>query len=118
MIAAEMALLTAVAVFFSTFSSSALLSTLFTVGIFLAGQLSQDLRRFGDIVDVPPITATFVAAIGWIIPAFSAFDVKSQIVHGLPLTPSFVSLTLVYAMCYIMAILAAAITLFSRREFK
>ena len=50
MIGAEMALLTAVALFFSTFSSSALLSVVFTVGIFMAGLLSPDLRRFNDIV--------------------------------------------------------------------
>jgi ABC-type transport system involved in multi-copper enzyme maturation permease subunit len=118
MIAAEMALLTAVALFFSTFSSSALLSITFTVGIFLSGLLSQDLRRFGDIVEVPPFTASAVAAVGWIVPAFSAFDVKAQVVHGLPLAPSFVLLTLTYAGCYIVAILAASVTIFSRREFK
>jgi Cu-processing system permease protein len=118
MIAAELALLTAVALFFSTFSSSALLSIVFTVGIFLAGLLSDDLRRFGDIVDVPAATAGLVAAIGWLVPAFSAFDVKAQVVHGLPLTTSFVLLTLLYALCYIAAILAAGVTLFARREFK
>jgi ABC-type transport system involved in multi-copper enzyme maturation permease subunit len=118
MIAAELALLTAVALFFSTFSSSALLSIALTVGIFLAGLLSADLRHFGDIVEVPRATAMFVAAIGWIVPAFSAFDIKAQVVHGVALPSGFVPYTLLYAICYIGAILAASITLFSRREFK
>ena len=42
-----------VALFFSTFSSSALLSVVFTVGLFVAGLASADLRDFGDIVDAP-----------------------------------------------------------------
>jgi ABC-type transport system involved in multi-copper enzyme maturation permease subunit len=117
LIAAELALLTAVALLFSTFSSSALLSIVFTVGIFLAGLLSNDLRHFGDIVDVPQATAMLVATVGWIVPAFSAFDVKAQVVHGVPLPPGFVSYTVVYAICYVCALLAASVTLFSRREF-
>lgn len=118
MIAGELALLTALALFFSTFSSSALLSIAFTLGIFLAGLLSQDLRHFGDIVDVPRATALFVGAIGWIVPAFSAFDVKAQVVHGVALPSGFVPYTLAYAVLYIVAILAASTTLFARREFK
>mgnify|MGYP001048789056 CR=1 FL=1 len=118
MIGAELALLIAVALFFSTFSSSALLSIVFTVGLYLAGLLSQDLRRFGDIVDVSPAVAWVVQAVGWIIPAFSAFDIKSQVVHGLPLPDGFVPMTLAYAALYATALIAASVGLFSRREFK
>jgi ABC-type transport system involved in multi-copper enzyme maturation permease subunit len=118
MVAAELALLTAVALFFSTFSSSALMSIVFTVGLFVAGLLSGDLRRFGDIVETSPAVASVVSAIGWIVPAFSAFDVKTQIVHGLPLPQGFVAYTLGYAAVYAMAVLSAAIGVFGRREFK
>jgi len=118
MIGAELALLTAVSLFFSTFSSSALLSIVFTVGLFLAGLLSGDLRQFGDIVDVSPGVGWGVQMIGWIVPAFSAFDIKSQVVHGLPLPDGFLLRTLGYAAFYIAGLLTAAVALFSRREFK
>lgn len=118
MIAAELALLTAVALFFSTFSSSALLSVVFTAGIFLTGCFSSDLRGFGDTVDVAPAVAMLVSAIGWIVPAFSAFDVKAQVVHGLALPSGFVAFTLSYAALYIVALLVASVTVFSRREFR
>jgi ABC-type transport system involved in multi-copper enzyme maturation permease subunit len=118
MIAAELALLTAVSLFFSTFSSSALLSTVFSVGVFVAGLLSGDLRHFGDIVDVSPTVATIVQMVGWAIPAFSAFDIKAQVVHGLPLPAGYVPVTLLYAVVYIAAILGASVALFARREFK
>ena len=118
MVGAELSLLTAVALFFSTFSSSGLLSIVFTVGLYLTGLLSGDLRQFGDIVDVSPVVASVVQTVGWIVPAFSAFDIKAQVVHGVPLPPGFVAGTLLYAVVYTGAILAAAVALFSRREFK
>jgi ABC-2 type transport system ATP-binding protein len=118
MIAAELALLTGVALFFSTFSSSALLAGAFTLGVFVAGVLSADLRGFGDLLDVPAALARVVAVVGWILPAFSAFDVKAQVVHGLALPPGYVVLTLTYAAAYVLALLTAAVALFSRREFR
>lgn len=117
MIAAEMAVLTAVALFFSTFSSSALWSVCFTLGVFVAGEFSGDLRAFGSIVDVSPAVAAGVSALGWVLPSFASFDVKAQIVHGLALPPGFVLATLAYAVLYIAALIVAAGTVFSRREF-
>ena len=118
MISLEMALLTAVALFFSTFSSSALLSAAFTIGVYITGLFSTDLRNFGSIVDVSPLTGRFVGMVGWVVPAFSAFDIKAQIVHGVAIPRGFVAFTLLYAAFYIAAILAASITVFSRREFR
>jgi ABC-type transport system involved in multi-copper enzyme maturation permease subunit len=117
MITAEMALLTAVALFFSSFSSSALLSVVFTVGIFVAGLVSADLRHFGDIVAVRPAVATAVSWVGWLLPAFSEFDIKSQVVHGRPVAPMFIVATVAYAMAYAAGVVAGATVLFSRREF-
>lgn len=117
LITAELALLTAIALLFSSFSSSALLSIAFTVGLFVTGLFSEDLRRFGDLVE-SPILVPIVSAIGWLVPAFSAFDRKADVVHGLPIGAAFVWWTLAYAAIYICAALAAAVTIFSRREFK
>ena len=118
MISVELALLTAVALFFSTFSSSALVSMVFTVLIFVAGLVSTDLRHFTDIVVVSPVVGKLVAAIGWALPAFSEFDIKSQVVHGVPVPGGFVPLTLAYGALYAAALVAGAVALFSRREFK
>jgi len=118
LITAEMALLTAVALFFSTFSSSALVSVVFTIGVFIAGLVSTDLRHFSDIVVVSPAIGKTVSAIGWMLPAFSEFDIKSQVVHGLPVAGGFIALTLLYAAAYTCALVGAAVGVFSRREFK
>src|SRR5690606_4924437 len=66
MTGAEAALLVAVALFFSTFSSSALLSIAFSAGIYVIGLLSADLRAFGAQVDVSLVIAAVVQAIGWV----------------------------------------------------
>jgi len=119
LIMAELALLTAIAVFFSTFSSSGLWSVVFTLGLFVVGLESEDLRHFGDIVNVAPIVAHVVTGIGWVVPAFSAFsDRKGDFVHGIGVPAGFVVDTLVYAATYIVVAVGAATAVFSRREFK
>ena len=116
LIVGELALLTAVALFFSTFSSSALISIVFTLGLWVAGIESQDLRHFGDLVD-SPMTA-LVTAVGWMIPAFSVFDVKSAIVHGHSVPIGVVAWRLLYALVYSAVTVGASVAIFSRREFK
>ena len=118
MIMLEMALLTAIALLVSTFSSSGLWSIVFTVGVLIAGIESQDLRHFGDIVNTSPAGARIVSTIGWIVPAFSAFDLKADVVHGQPISAGYVGYTALYALAYTTAALGGAIAIFSRREFK
>ena len=46
----ELAIITAIALFFSTFSTP-MLSAALTFGLFIAGRLSADLRNFNQVVD-------------------------------------------------------------------
>jgi ABC-type transport system involved in multi-copper enzyme maturation permease subunit len=117
LIFAELGLLTAVALFFSTFSSSALVSVVLTVGAYITGHLSRDLRGFGDIVDVPAIVAALVGTIGYVVPAFSEFDIKNEVVHGVPLALNQVAYPLAYAATYAGALIGASMLVFSKREF-
>ncbi|NQW05412.1 MAG: ABC transporter permease [Acidobacteria bacterium] len=117
LIGAELALLTAVALFFSTFSSSGLLSAGLTLGVFVVGLLSEDLRGF-TAVDSSQVLAFVVRAVGVVVPAFSAFDIKADVVNGRPPVPwAYVGLTIVYATCYASALVGGAAAIFSRREF-
>jgi hypothetical protein len=108
MISIELSLLTAVALFCSTFSSSALVSVVLTVGIFVAGLISTDLRHFTDLVVVSPVVGYIVSGIGWVLPAFSEFDIKSQVVHGVPVPAGFVMFTLAYGLMYVAALVSGA----------
>ena len=114
---AELALLTAIALFFSAFSSSALISVVFTVSLYVLGLASADLRAFNDTVEAP-VVGQVVSAIGWLVPAFSAFDIKNSVVHGQPVSPGLVGSMALYSATYSATVLGAAVAIFSRREFK
>ena len=117
LIGAELALVTAVALFWSTFSSSALLSAALTAGLWVAGQFGSDLRNFDQVVQSPAAVA-LARGLYYVLPNFSAFDVKMQVVNGLPVGAGYVAVTLGYAVVYIAMLIVAAVLIFSRRDFK
>lgn len=117
LIMAELALLTAIALFFSTFSSSALWSTFFSLGVFVAGQFSGELRGLSATLGSRAVGA-IGRVVGLVLPSFSAFDVKAQVVHGLPVPLEYLGLTLAYGALYAAAVLTATIAIFNRREFQ
>ena len=80
----ELALVTAIALFFSTFSTP-LLSAAFTFGLFVAGRFSADLRNFNQVVE-SPAAAWLAQALYWVLPNLAPFDVRSQVVHAQPVT--------------------------------
>jgi ABC-type transport system involved in multi-copper enzyme maturation permease subunit len=112
----ELAIITAIALFFSTFSSP-LLSAAFTIGLVVVGRFSADLRHINDVVDSPGASA-LAQALYWILPNLGPFDVRTEVVHGLPVTASYLALTTGYGLFYIAAVLVAATVVFSRRDFK
>ena len=87
MIACELSLVTALALFWSTFSSSALLSAALTVGMYVAGQFGADLRNLGQIVE-SPAAAAIGRGLFYVLPNFAGFDIKAQVVHALPVEPA------------------------------
>ena len=91
------------------------MSVVFTLGLWVAGLESPDLRHFGSLVESP--LAPLVTAIGWVLPAFSVFDIKAGIVHGHLVSMSLVAWRLLYAAVYSAVAVAAGVAVFSRREF-
>ena len=112
----DVAVVTAVALFFSSYSSP-MLSAVFTLGVYLVGQFNADLKRFDQIVDAPAAVAVAKVAY-YVLPDFSRFDVKLAVVHGLPVTGAYMAWTVLYAAVYIAALLFGATAIFSRRDFK
>ncbi len=112
----ELLIVTAIAPFFSTFSTP-ILSAALTFGLFVAGQFSADLRTFRDVVESP--AASWAAGVlYWVLPNLSQFDVKAQVVHAQPVPPGYLAMTIAYAALYITMLLVISITIFSRRDFK
>jgi ABC-type transport system involved in multi-copper enzyme maturation permease subunit len=116
LILVELMLLTAIALCFSTFSTP-MLSAAFTFGLFIAGHFSADLRNFDQVVD-SPAAARVARALYWILPNLSQFDVKAQVVHAQPVPLGYIAFACAYAALYISMLLAIAMLVFSRRDFK
>jgi ABC-type transport system involved in multi-copper enzyme maturation permease subunit len=116
LILAELLVVTAVAMFFSTFSSP-LLSAFLTLCLWVAGHFNADLRNFEAVVDSAPV-AWIARTAYYVLPNLAPFDVKAEAVYGIPVSPAHVGLTLLYALLYASVLLLGATAVFSRRDFK
>lgn len=116
LIFAELTLVTALALFFSTFSSP-LLAAALTLGLWVAGHFSADLRSFATVVDAP-VVVYLARALYYVLPNLAPFNVKAEVVHGVPVASSHVVLTLTYAAVYTTVLLASAVAIFRRRDLK
>jgi len=112
----ELMLVTAIALFFSTFSSP-MLSAAFAFGFFIVGHFSADLRNFDQVVDSQAAVAV-ARGLYWILPNLSAFDIKAQVVHAQHVPMGYLAFTIAYAVLYIGVMLSIATLVFSRRDFK
>lgn len=116
LIGVELMLVTAIAVFFSTFSSP-FLSAVLTLGLWVIGQFSVELREFEAVVDAP-LAGWIARGLYYALPNFAAFDVKAAVVHGQPVAAADMVLAAAYGLTYVTFVLAAAVAVFSRRDFR
>ena len=111
----ELALVTAVAIFFSTFTTP-YLAGMFTVAIWIAGHLLADVRAFGQHSEVAGIQ-TLTEVIYWALPNFDRLDLKAAVGTGQPIELARVAAAAGYATLNIIALLLASVLLFRRRDF-
>ena len=116
LIAIELSLVTAIALFLSTFSSP-FLSAGLTVGLWVIGHFNADFRDFGAIVD-SRAAIWLTRGLYYLLPNFSSFDIKAQVVWGQPVPAADIALTATYGLVYVTLVLIAAVTIFGRRDLK
>ena len=114
-------LLVAVSVLFSTVSTSFFLPIFGTISVFIAGNASQQVYDYvhsqaGQVL--PPFIRSCASGLYYLLPNFSAFDLKVNAIYGVPLNGSGIALTLGYLVIYAGLLLSFAAILFSRREMK
>ncbi|HXW62928.1 MAG TPA: ABC transporter permease [Candidatus Acidoferrales bacterium] len=112
----ELALVTALALFFSCFSSP-MLSTLFTVGIYITGCFAGDIRAFGELTRNPAMKI-LTRVISYLVPNFHNFNVIAFAAHGQRIPFSLVGHNTLYAVLYVALLLIAASAVFSTRNLK
>lgn len=116
MIFLQLAIVVAIALFFSTFSSPMLAAAL-TFGLYVVGHFNADLRNFERVVDSKPV-AYAARALYYVLPNLAPLDVKADVVHGVPVPPTYLLLNAAYSIVYVAILLSAASFIFTRRDFK
>lgn len=113
----QLSLVTAIALVLGVFTST-VLATLLCFGVYLMGNLSQDLLEFGRLSKNPAIEQ-LVRNLYLVLPDLSRLDLKNQAVYGFSALPDAMTLitNAIYGVVYTVLMLAIAIIVFSRREF-
>jgi ABC-type transport system involved in multi-copper enzyme maturation permease subunit len=115
----EMFLVTAVAVFFSSFASNGLVSFFFSLVLYFMGCNLNNVKlilesKIGENIS-PALKGIFSFAY-WILPNISLLDLKSWAVHDMTLPVADLALRFSYGIFFIAALLFLASAIFSRRE--
>lgn len=112
----ELAIITAVAITFSSFSTPAL-SALFTFFIFVIGHFSSSLREFANAIGSAAAKIVF-ETIFYLMPNLSLYGFRTQAAYGLFPETGAVAAIAAYTAVYVAILLAVACFIFSRRNFK
>jgi Cu-processing system permease protein len=112
----KLALVTALALLFSCFSTP-MLSTIFTAGIYITGLFAEDVRTFGAITESRTLEV-LTTVLYYVVPNFSNFNVIAAAAHGRAIPASLVLHNTAYAAVYIAILVLAASAIFSNRDLK
>ena len=94
-----------------------MLSTLFTLGIFIAGVFAADIRDFGALTHSAGLRAV-TRALYYLLPNFHNFNVIGIVAHGESIPARLVGQNTLYAALYVVVILLASAASFSGRNLK
>jgi ABC-type transport system involved in multi-copper enzyme maturation permease subunit len=112
----ELALVTALAMLFSCYSSP-ILSTLFTLGVYVTGIFAKDIRGFGDLSNDKTLKVV-TRVIYYVVPNFHNFNAIAAASHGEAVAFSLIWQNTIYAAVYVTLVLLAATAVFSGRDLK
>ena len=115
LIVLELALITAVALLFSSLTNP-ILAAVWTFAFYVAGHLTWSLKLLKQrLPEGPGQLACDV--LYWILPNLERLNIKAEAVHGLSLPDGFIPLSVLYGVCYTVALLVLACWVFGRKEF-
>ena len=111
----EFAVVTSIAVLFSALSTP-VLSALYTLGLFLAGQWCDDLRRFA--LHAPGSLKTLLETVANLLPNLPLFNMRTLAAAGDMTSVAHLGIATVYAVLYCGCVLMLGAAAFESRDFK
>lgn len=112
----ELAIITGVAMLFSSFSSPAL-SALLTFIVFIIGHFSQDLRTLSQSMTSIAARGLF-GALYYLLPNLADYSLITPASHGALPSPRVMILALLYGLIYVTVLIAATTLISNRRNLK
>ncbi len=113
----QLCLISAVAITLGVFTSS-LLATALTFGVYLMGNITQDILQLARLGRNPGIER-LTQGLYLVLPDLSRLDLKNSAIYGMQALPNPTALitNAGYGLLYSVMLLAIAIFIFSQREF-
>jgi len=111
----ELLLVTALALFFSTFSTSTL-SAIMTLGFYVIGHLTTDLKGIAQKSHSEAVQAV-MTGLYYLCPNLEMLNMKGQAAMGTPVSLSYQAWASTYGLLYAALLISAACTVFQRRDF-
>ena len=111
----ELMVVTAIALLFSTFSS-ATLSAIMTLGFYVIGHLTTDLKGIAQTGQSEAVTM-IMSGLYYLCPNLEFLNIKGQAARGVAVSLSYQVLASSYGLLYASLLLAAACVIFQRRDF-
>lgn len=115
LILVEILLLTALAMFFSTFSSPTL-SAIMTIGIYVIGHLTGDLKGIAEKSNSPE-TEMIMTGLYYLCPNLEWLNIKGQASSGILVSWEYQMAATAYGLLYAGLLLFGACRIFERRDF-
>lgn len=114
-------LLIAVAFLFSTVSTSFFLPVFGTIATFLTGGVTQQVFEYIQSPaskNLSPAVKLIATGLYYLLPNFSAFDLKVNAIYGLPVPADGLLMTVAYFVIYVGILLSISAAIFLRREMR
>jgi len=112
----ELLVIVAISLLFSSFTTP-ILSFIFTVSLYLIGHIMWTFNEFKLILHVP-FWKYFTQALYYLLPNLDKFNIKNEVVLNTALNPWTIFFSVLYALAYILALLAVTILIFRKRDFQ
>jgi len=111
----EIAVITSIAIMFSSFCSSSFNSTIFAFLIYLIGHFNPQLKFLGE--KTKGMENILIKSISWILPNLEYFNVREKAIQGIPISLEYTGKALLYSSIYICTMLIIAYLFLRKREF-
>lgn len=111
----ETAVITSIAIMFSSFCSASFNSTIFTFLIYLIGHLNPQLKFLGE--KTKGVGSLLLKFVSWILPNLEYFNVREKAVQDIPLGLIYTGKAFLYSLIYICAMLIITYLFLRKREF-